>query len=127
MPQYPTTYAKLLGKKLERHRAQIWLVNTGWSGGAYGVGERIDLPITRRMLSAILNGELEDVNFVPDSIFKVLIPDSVSGVENGILNPKNTWKDKEAYDKKAGDLVKLFKDNFAKYESFGDYAEAGPV
>ncbi|HIC61694.1 MAG TPA: phosphoenolpyruvate carboxykinase (ATP), partial [Marine Group III euryarchaeote] len=127
MPQYPATYAKLLGKKLERHRAQTWLVNTGWSGGAYGVGKRIDLPITRRMLSAILNGELEDVNFVPDPIFKVLIPDSVSGVESGILNPKNTWDDKDAYDKKAGELVKLFKDNFVKYESFGDYAEAGPV
>ena len=127
MPQYPTTYAKLLGKKLKRHRAQTWLVNTGWSGGAYGIGKRIDLPITRRMLSAILNGELGDVNFVPDPIFKVLIPDSVSGVESGILNPKNTWDDKEAYDKKAGELVKLFKDNFVKYENFGDYAEAGPV
>ena len=66
MPQYPTTYAKLLGKKLKRHRAQTWLVNTGWSGGAYGIGKRIDLPVTRRMLSAILNGELKDVNFVPD-------------------------------------------------------------
>jgi phosphoenolpyruvate carboxykinase (ATP) len=127
MPQYPTTYAKLLGKKLKRHRAQTWLVNTGWSGGAYGIGKRIDLPVTRRMLSAILNGELGDANFVPDPIFKVLIPESVSGVESRILNPKNTWDDKEAYDKKAGELVKLFKDNFVKYESLGDYAKAGPV
>ena len=79
------------------------------------------------MLSAILNGELENVNFAPDPIFKVKIPESVPGVQNAILNPKNTWDDKEAYDKKAGELVKLFKDNFVKYESFGDYAEAGPV
>ena len=127
MPQYRTTYAILLGKKLERHRAQTWLVNTGWSGGAYGIGKRIDLPITRRMLSSILNGELGDVNFVPDPIFKVLIPESVSGVESRILNPKNTWDDKVAYDKKAGELVKLFKDNFVKYESLGDYAKAGPA
>ena len=127
MPQYPTTYAKLLGAKLNDHDAQSWLVNTGWSGGAYGTGKRIDLPVTRRMLSAILNNELEGMNFTPDPAFRVLVPDSVPGVDSRILRPRNTWKDKEAYDGKAKELMKLFKDNFVKYESFSDYSKAGPV
>ncbi|MED6305389.1 MAG: phosphoenolpyruvate carboxykinase (ATP) [Candidatus Thermoplasmatota archaeon] len=127
MPQYPTTYARLLGAKLNDHGAQSWLVNTGWSGGAYGTGKRIDLPVTRRMLSAILNNELDGMNFTPDPVFRVLVPDSVPGVDSGILRPRNTWKDKGAYDSKAKELTKLFKDNFVKYESFGEYSKAGPV
>ena len=126
MPQYPTVYAELLGKKLKTHSAQAWLVNTGWSGGAYGTGERIDLPVTRRMLTAILNGELEKSNFKPDLNFKVLIPENVPGVDSNILNPRNTWNDKDAYDKKADELIKLFKENFVKYESFGNFSKAGP-
>ena len=126
MPQYPTVYAELLGKKLKKHNAQAWLVNTGWSGGAYGTGERIDLPVTRRMLTAILDGELEDSNFTPDPNFKILIPNEVPGIETTILNPKNTWKDQNAYDMKAKELISLFKSNFVKYESFGSYSNAGP-
>jgi len=126
MPQYPTAYAELLGKKLKTHDAQAWLVNTGWSGGAYGTGERIDLPVTRRMLTAILDGELENSKFVPDSNFKILVPDNVPGIDTNILNPRNTWADKKAYDLKAKELINLFKNNFVKYESFGNYAKAGP-
>ena len=126
MPQYPTTYAELLGKKLKKHNAQAWLVNTGWSGGAYGTGERIDLPVTRRMLTAILDGELDNVEFTPDLNFKILVPDNVPEVDSNILNPRNTWKNKDAYDSKAKELVTLFKNNFVKYESFGDYSKAGP-
>jgi len=126
MPQYPTTYAELLGKKLKKHNAQAWLVNTGWSGGAYGIGNRIDLPITRRMLTAILEGELDNVNFTPDPNFKILVPESVPEVDSNILNPRNTWDDKDAYDTKAKQLIKLFKNNFTQYESFGDYYRAGP-
>ena len=126
MPQFPTTYAELLGNKLKKHNAQAWLVNTGWSGGAYGTGERIDLPITRKMLTAILEGKLDDVSFSPDPNFKILIPNEVPGVDSTILNPKNTWNDKEAYDLKANELITLFKNNFVKYESFGNYAKAGP-
>lgn len=126
MPQYPTIYAELLGEKLKTHNAQAWLVNTGWSGGAYGTGERIDLPVTRRMLTAILDGELEDTIFSPDPNFKILIPSEVPGVETTILNPKNTWKNQEAYDIKANELINLFKNNFVKYESFGNYSNAGP-
>lgn len=127
MPQHPTIYAELLGEKLKKHNAQAWLVNTGWSGGGYGVGERIDLPITRRMLSAILNSELENVDFNPDPNFKVLVPSNVPGVDSNILNPRNTWEDKEKYDRKAKTLIELFQKNFIKYESFGDYYKAGPV
>ncbi len=126
MPQYPTTYAELLGEKLKKHNAQAWLVNTGWSGGAYGIGERIDLPVTRRMLTAILENELDNVEFTPDSNFKILIPDNVPGVDSNILNPRNTWEDKDAYDSKAKELITLFKNNFVKYESFGNYSKAGP-
>ena len=126
MPQFPTTYAELLGNKLKKHNAQAWLVNTGWSGGAYGTGERIDLPLTRKMLTAILEGKLDDAIFSPDPNFKILIPNEVPGVDSTILNPKNTWNDKEAYDLKANELITLFKNNFVKYESFGNYAKAGP-
>ena len=126
MPQYPTTYAKLLGEKLKKHNAQAWLVNTGWSGGAYGTGERIDLPITRRMLTSILDGELENTDFIPDPNFKILVPTKVPGVDSNLLNPRNTWNDKESYDAKANELIALFKNNFTKYESFGDYSKAGP-
>ena len=117
---------ELLGEKLKKHNAQAWLVNTGWSGGAYGTGERIDLPITRRMLTSILDGELENTDFIPDPNFKILVPDKVPGVDSNILNPRNTWNDKESYDAKANELIALFKNNFIKYESFGDYSKAGP-
>ena len=126
MPQYPTTYAELLGEKLKKHKAQAWLVNTGWSGGGYGTGERIDLPVTRRMLTAILDGELENEEFTPDPNFKILIPSNVPNIDSKILNPRNTWDDKDAYDAKANELIQLFKTNFTKYESFGDYSKAGP-
>ena len=126
MRQHPTTYAELLGLKLKKHKAQAWLVNTGWSGGGYGTGERIDLPVTRRMLTAILDGELENEEFTPDPNFKILIPSNVPNIDSKILNPRNTWDDKEAYDAKANELIQLFKTNFTKYESFGDYSKAGP-
>ena len=78
------------------------------------------------MLTAILDGELENSKFVPDSNFKILVPDNVPGIDTNILNPRNTWADKKAYDLKAKELINLFKNNFAKYESFGNYAKAGP-
>lgn len=126
MPQYPTVYAELLGQKLKKHNAQAWLVNTGWSGGGYGIGERIDLPVTRQMLTSILNGKLKDMNFTPDLNFKVLIPENVPGIDSNILNPRNTWHDKMAYDAKTKELINLFKKNFVKYEDFGDFSKAGP-
>jgi phosphoenolpyruvate carboxykinase (ATP) len=126
MPQYPTVYAELLGQKLKKHNTQAWLVNTGWSGGGYGIGERIDLPVTRQMLTSILNGKLKNMNFTPDLNFKVLIPENVPGIDSNILNPRNTWHDKMAYDAKTKELINLFKKNFVKYENFGDFSKAGP-
>ena len=126
MPQYPTVYAELLGQKLKKHNTQAWLVNTGWSGGGYGIGERIDLPVTRQMLTSILNGKLKDMNFTPDLNFKVLIPENVPGIDSNILNPRNTWHDKRAYDAKTKELINLFKKNFIQYEDFGDFSKAGP-
>ena len=78
MPQHPSVYANLLGEKIAKHNAKVWLINTGWTGGPYGIGKRIDLPLTRRMLNAILLGELEHTEFVTDPIFQLLIPKSVN-------------------------------------------------
>jgi len=118
LPLHPTKYADLLGKKLEEHpHVNVWLVNTGWSGGAFGTGKRISLKHTRAIITAALNGELSDVAYEQHPIFGVSMPTSVPGVPSEILNPRNTWDDKEAYDKKAAELAELFNKNFDKYAS----------
>lgn len=118
MPLHPTKYAELLGEKLEKHKdINVWLVNTGWSGGAYGVGSRISLKYTRSIITAAMNGELNHVNYEAHPIFGILMPDACPGVPSEILNPKNTWADKEAYDKTAYDLARRFAENFKEYES----------
>ncbi|MEO6831474.1 MAG: phosphoenolpyruvate carboxykinase (ATP) [Chitinophagaceae bacterium] len=116
LPIHPAKYAELLGKKLEADPdVKVWLINTGWSGGAYGVGKRMSLKYTRAMITAALNGELDNVSYEPHSVFGVSQPQSVPGVPSEVLNPRNTWEDKEAYDKKANELAKLFVKNFEKY------------
>lgn len=116
LPLHPTRYAELLGKKLEEHPdVNVWLINTGWSGGAYGVGSRMNLKHTRAMITAAMNGELDNVEFVGHDIFGVLMPTSCPNVPAEILNPRDTWSDKEAYDTKANQLAKLFVENFEKY------------
>lgn len=118
LPLHPTKYAELLGQKLAEHSdVNVWLVNTGWSGGAYGTGSRMSLKYTRAMITAAMNGELTGVEYAPHSVFGVLVPQSVPGVPAGILNPRDTWSDKEAYDKKANELAQLFVKNFDKYAS----------
>ena len=113
---HPTKYAELLGKKLEEHSdVNVWLVNTGWSGGAYGTGNRMSLKHTRAMITAAMNGELNNVKYVAHPVFGVLVPQSCPNVPAEILNPRDTWSDKEAYDKKANELAQLFVKNFAKY------------
>lgn len=116
LPLSPITYAKLLGEKMQKHQVSVWLVNTGWSGGPYGIGNRIDIRYTRSMVRAALEGELEKAEFYPHPVFKVLIPSECPGVPSTILNPRNTWEDKEAYDKQAKKLAKLFNDNFKKFK-----------
>jgi phosphoenolpyruvate carboxykinase (ATP) len=117
LPLHPGTYAKMLGEKLARHDVKVWLVNTGWTGGPYGTGNRMKLAYTRRMVSAALAGELDRVETRPDPFFGLAIPRHVEGVPDAVLNPRDTWQDPAAYDAKAAQLADMFADNFEKYES----------
>jgi len=114
---HPTKYAELLAEKLKKHGATTWLVNTGWSGGAYGTGSRIKLKYTRAIIDAIHSGALAAVATVEDPNFGFAVPQSCPDVPAEILTPRNTWADKAAYDEKAKKVAQLFKDNFKKYES----------
>ncbi|MGE0759175.1 MAG: phosphoenolpyruvate carboxykinase (ATP) [Pirellulaceae bacterium] len=125
----PSKYAALLAEKMEHHRAHAWLVNTGWTGGAYGTGARMKLKLTRSIINAIHSGELARTETVPDPVFGVAVPTLCPGVPTEILVPRNTWKDQVAYDATARKLAMLFRDNFAKFAD-GTSAEicaAGPV
>jgi phosphoenolpyruvate carboxykinase (ATP) len=117
LPLHPGEYARMLGEKLHKHKVNVWLINTGWTGGAYGEGHRIKLSYTRAMITAALNKNLDKVESVTDPIFGVAIPVAAPGVPSDILIPKNTWKDKSAYDEKAKYLAGLFLTNFEKYAS----------
>ncbi len=117
MAQLPSVYANLLGKKIEEHNVNCWLVNTGWTGGPYGVGERMKIAYTRAMVNAALDGELNDVAFVEDPVFGVQIPTSVPGVPDEVLQPRNTWDDQAAYDAQAAKLAKMFQENFKQFEA----------
>lgn len=117
MVLHPGVYADLLGKKMAQHNAACWLVNTGWSGGPYGVGQRMKIGHTRAMIRAILNGSLANIETKPDPIFGVQVPTSCPDVPSEVLQPRNTWADKEAYDRQARDLARRFNENFKKYES----------
>jgi phosphoenolpyruvate carboxykinase (ATP) len=115
MVLHPGVYADLLGKKMAEHKANCWLVNTGWSGGPYGEGQRMKIAYTRAMIRAILNGTLASVETQPDPIFGLGIPVSCPDVPTEVLTPRNTWKDAQAYDQKARDLARRFNENFKKY------------
>ncbi len=115
LPLHPGVYAKMLGEKIARHGVKVWLVNTGWSGGPYGVGKRMALRHTRRMVAAALAGELDDVETTSDPVFCLAVPKRVEGVPTEILDPRSTWKDPEAYDRRASELAEMFAENFAKY------------
>jgi phosphoenolpyruvate carboxykinase (ATP) len=115
MVLHPGVYADLLGKKMAAHKANCWLVNTGWSGGPYGTGERMKIKYTRAMIRAILNGSLAGIETQPDPVFGLNIPVSCPEVPVEVLIPRNTWADKAAYDAKAHDLARRFNENFKKY------------
>ena len=117
LPLHPGEYAAMLGKKIREQKVNVWMINTGWSGGAYGTGERIKLPYTRAMITAALEGKLDNAEFEAHPIFGMMIPKECPGVPTEILNPRNTWADKNDYDEKAKDLAKRFVDNFEKYAS----------
>jgi phosphoenolpyruvate carboxykinase (ATP) len=116
MPRHPTVYAGLLGKLMAEHGADCWLINTGWSGGGYGVGERMKIAHTRAMVNAALDGRLAQAAASPDPNFGMLVPLTCPDVPAEALNPKNTWSDKSAYDSVAVDLTRRFEDNFKKFE-----------
>jgi phosphoenolpyruvate carboxykinase (ATP) len=115
MVHHPKVYAELLGKKIESNNVKCWLVNTGWTGGPYGVGHRMKLSYTRQMVNSALSGELDNVETETDAIFGLAVPTEVPGVPNDVLNPRNTWQDKNAYDAQAADLAKRFTENFKKF------------
>jgi phosphoenolpyruvate carboxykinase (ATP) len=117
LPRHPSVYADLLRDYINRHKVDCWLVNSGWTGGKYGVGRRMPIKATRTLLSAALDGSLKDADFRTDRYFGFAVPTSVPGVEPHLLDPIKTWKDKAEFDKTARDLVSMFQKNFAKFES----------
>lgn len=115
LPLHPNTYAQMLGQKIKDHEVNVWLVNTGWTGGPYGVGRRMELAHTRALLTAALTGVLETVPVETDPVFGLAVPTYCPGVPPGLLQPRNTWADKNAYDEQAQHLVRLFVQNFEQY------------
>jgi phosphoenolpyruvate carboxykinase (ATP) len=113
----PGIYAELLGEKIAKHGVQAWLINTGWSGGPYGVGERISLPYTRAMVRAVLNGDLDSAPMREDPVFGVQVPEACPGVPPEVLDPRSTWADPNAYDEQAQKLAGMFVKNFAEFEA----------
>jgi phosphoenolpyruvate carboxykinase (ATP) len=125
---HPMKYAELLAEKMQRHGARVWLVNTGWSGGAYGTGKRMKLALTRAIIDGIHSGELADAPTVPDPTFGFGTVTECAGVPSQVLQPRETWADKDAFDATARKLATLFRDNFRNYEASvrPDVRDAGP-
>lgn len=128
LPLHPTVYAELLAKKVKSHGTNVWLINTGWSGGKYGVGKRMDIAITRKIIDSIHNGTLEKVKTNSSPIFGLHIPESCPGVNSNILNPVDTWNNKNEYDAVLKQLASQFKKNFQKYQdkASSEIISAGP-
>ncbi|HRL10659.1 MAG TPA: phosphoenolpyruvate carboxykinase [Aggregatilineales bacterium] len=129
MALHPAVYAELLGEKIKEHNVDVWLINTGWTGGPHGVGSRMKIAYTRAMVNAALDGALKDVAFETDPVFGLQIPVSVPNVPTEVLNPRNTWADQTAYDAQATKLAQMFHDNFKQYADrvTEEIAKAGPL
>lgn len=128
LPLAPSTYAEMLGEKIDQFQSSVFLINTGWTGGSYGVGQRMKLSYTRAMVHSALEGELNTVETVKDDIFGLDIPVNVPGVPDDVLVPKTTWTDPSAYDKAAKELAMKFHDNFRKFtEASDEIVQAGPL
>lgn len=127
LPLHPTRYAELLGEKMKQHNVNVWLVNTGWSGGPFGVGKRTKLVYTRAMITAALSGELEDVDYTVHPVFGLKMPVRCPQVPSDILNPRNTWPNAVDYDKKANELAQAFVLNFKQYEQFASSEIRGAI
>jgi phosphoenolpyruvate carboxykinase (ATP) len=113
---HPTKYAEMLGKLIDEHESDVWLVNTGWTGGAFGVGKRMKLSHTRAMVHSLLKGDLHSAPLDTDPVFGLQVPKHIANVPDDVLNPRNTWSDKSAYDEQARKLAGMFRDNFSKFE-----------
>jgi phosphoenolpyruvate carboxykinase (ATP) len=128
MPRHPGEYGRLLETLIEKHGAQCWLVNTGWTGGPYGVGKRMPIAVTRALLSVALDGSLNKAKFHTEPAFGFAVPDAVPGIETKLLTPRETWEDKAAYDRQAAKLAEMFAENFRRFEKdvAPEVREAGP-
>jgi phosphoenolpyruvate carboxykinase (ATP) len=127
MPRPATVYAKLLGEKINKHNTTVYMINTGWSGGPYGIGARIKIKYSRAMITAALTGELDKVEYRHDELFNLDIPTKVDGVPSEILDPKNTWNNKNSYENSAKSLSKMFIENFEKFSDVSpEIKNAGP-
>jgi phosphoenolpyruvate carboxykinase (ATP) len=128
LPLAPSRYAELLGQKIARHEAQVWLVNTGWTGGPYGVGTRMRIRFTRAMIQAALSGALDGVHYETHPVFNLQVPQSCPDVPADVLNPRSTWSDPAAYDAQAAKLARMFVDNFSTFAASvsADVVAAGP-
>jgi phosphoenolpyruvate carboxykinase (ATP) len=130
LPLNPTVYAELLGRKIDKHNVNVYLVNTGWTGGPYGVGKRMSIKNTRACINGILDGSINNSEFETLPIFNLTIPKTLNGVDTEVLNPRNTWENKESYDETIKKLATMYIANFKKYltlESEYDFTAAGPV
>jgi phosphoenolpyruvate carboxykinase (ATP) len=128
LPLNPNVYARALGERIERYKARVWLVNTGWTGGPFGVGKRMSISHTRAMIAAALSGQLDNVQYQRHPVFNLDMPTSCPGVPAEVLDPRSTWSDTNAYDAQAKKLAAMFVDNFKTFEADVDRAvvEAGP-
>ena len=131
LPRPPMVYAEMLAERIKKHGAHVWLLNTGWTGGPYGVGNRFKLSYTRTFVTRILDGSLAKVPFETHPIFGLQMPTAVEGVPSDVLNPRNTWvggpgADKAAYDAKATELAKKFRENESKFKMTAEVIAAGP-
>jgi phosphoenolpyruvate carboxykinase (ATP) len=126
MPRNPDVYASMLGERLQKHGSHVYLVNTGWSGGPFGVGARMDIDVTRAVINAALRGDLEDVEYDEDTIFHIMVPRVCPGVPTEILDPRSTWEDKDAFDERARQLAADFSSHFD--EAYGSKSiDAGVI
>ena len=123
----PMKYAQMLGEHLRQHKANVWLINTGWSGGAYGTGKRINLEYTRAIVNAVLAGALDNAKTTTDPIFGLAVPNEIKGVPSDVLKPRTTWPDSAAYDAQAKNLAGMFRANFEQFGHVDDATKnAGP-
>ena len=128
LPMHPKVYADMLGNKIRKHKSNVWLLNTGWTGGPFGVGKRIKLPFTRAMVNAALNGDLSKISYRTDPVFSLQVPEKCPGVPDEVLDTRKTWSDPAAYDQQAQALVTRFRENFELFsgEVTKKVRDAGP-